>query len=207
MYIFLDYDGTLIKTSEEIFQKYYFKSFLDYTNIDDVNVINHILEATKNLIKKNDKDLNNLEFFLKEMEKITGKNKDYWYNIFWDYYMNYFQNLKKIIEPNIKLINKIKNTNHKLIFASNPVFPEIAVHHRINFINMLPENFYYISYMENSHFCKPNPNYFIEILDKLNIGFEECVMIGDSEFDKASLKAGINFIHISEEDKWEKLFM
>lgn len=207
MYIFLDYDGTLLKTPEEEFQKIYFKTFLDYIDIKDNEIITHILNATKELIMKNDKEKNNLDFYLESLEQKTGKNKNYWYTTFFDYYENAFPNLKKFVEPNFKLIDKIKNTNNKLIFASNPVFPEVAVKHRIGFIDMSIEDFYYISYMENSHFCKPNPNYFKEILENLNINPNECVMIGDTDFDKASLKAGINFIHVSEEEKWEKLFI
>ncbi|WP_303048810.1 hypothetical protein [Marinitoga sp. 1154] len=35
MYIFLDYDGTLIKNEENEFQKIYFKSFLKYTGFKE----------------------------------------------------------------------------------------------------------------------------------------------------------------------------
>ncbi|SHF07563.1 Phosphoglycolate phosphatase, HAD superfamily [Marinitoga hydrogenitolerans DSM 16785] len=205
MYIFLDYDGTLIKNKEEDFQKYYFYSFLNYTNIKDKKIIDIILECTKELIKKNDRKENNLDFYMNLLAKKTGKSQEYWYNTFFDFYEKEFPNLKNIIIPNKKLINKIKKSNHNFIFASNPVFPEIAINHRINFINLDLNDFIYISTMENSYFCKPNPNYFLDILKKLKIKPADCIMIGDTDFDRASLKVGIDFIHISEEDKWESI--
>jgi FMN phosphatase YigB (HAD superfamily) len=204
IYIFFDYDGTLIKNEEKEFQKYYFSSFLNYTGLDK-SIINIVLECTVELIKKDNNDKNNLEYYMDLMERKTGKDSKYWYNTFLDFYNNEFPKLKEIIKPNEKLINKIKNSNHKFVFASNPVFPEVAVKHRIEFINLNPNDFIYVSTMENSHYCKPNPKYFIEIINKLDIKPEDCLMIGDTEFDMASIKAGIKFIHVSEERKWDEL--
>ena len=100
----------------------------------------------------------------------------------------------------------IKSTNQKLVFASNPLFPEIATVKRIKFAGLSPDNFVYVAHMENCRFAKPNPIFFKDIMDKLNILPQECVMIGDSEFDRASEKVGIRFIHIADELEWEKLF-
>ena len=60
--------------------------------------------------------------------------------------------------------------------------------------------------MENSHFAKPNPKFFKEILNSLNLDPKNCVMIGDSDFDKASELVNIKFIHINETEEWEKYF-
>ncbi|HQO06238.1 MAG TPA: HAD family hydrolase, partial [Fervidobacterium sp.] len=92
------------------------------------------------------------------------------------------------------------------VFASNPLFPEIATVKRIKFAGLSPDNFVYVAHMENCRFAKPNPMFFKDIMDKLNILPQECVMIGDSEFDRASEKVGIRFIHIADELEWERLF-
>ncbi|KLO23439.1 hydrolase [Marinitoga sp. 1197] len=205
MYIFLDYDGTLIKNEENEFQKIYFKSFLKYTGFKEKKIMDIIYECTVELIKRVEGKENNLDYYLNSLSKKTGKSQKYWYNIFLNYYENDFPKLKEIVVPNFDLINKIKTSKHKFIFASNPVFPEIAVHHRINFIGLSPNNFIYVSTMENSHFCKPNPKYFMEVLEKLNINAKDCIMIGDTDFDRSSLKAGIEFIHINEENKWKEI--
>nr|WP_277601265.1 HAD hydrolase-like protein [Marinitoga sp. 38H-ov] len=202
--MFLDYDGTLIKNDEDEFQKYYFSSFLKYSKLEK-KIIDIVLECTIELIKKDDDKITNLEYFMNLMEEKTGKDSMYWYNIFLDFYNTEFPKLKSIIKPNDKLINKIKYSNHKFIFASNPLFPEIAVKHRIEFINLKTNDFIYISTMENSHYCKPNENYFNEIIYKLNIKPEDCLMIGDTDFDRECIKAGINFIHVSEENIWEEI--
>ncbi len=178
---------------------------MEYSKISDKNVINIILESTVELIKKNDDKENNLDYYLYLMSKKSGKDGKYWYNLFFDFYENEFPKLKKIIKPHDELLSHVKKTSHKLIFASNPVFPKIAVEKRLSFINMDFDDFEYVSYMENSHFCKPNPKFFNEILKKLNIDPKDCIMIGDSDFDRASLKAGIEFIHINEDLKWKNI--
>jgi HAD superfamily hydrolase (TIGR01549 family) len=155
------------------------------------------------LIKKNDEETNNLDYYLKIMAEKSGKNEKYWYDLFINFYENEFPKLNRIIKPNDELLEFIKKSKHQLIFASNPVFPKIAVEKRLNFIDMTFNDFEYVSYMENSHYCKPNPKFFIEIINKLKIDPKECIMIGDTAFDEASEKAGIKFIHVDEKDKWK----
>lgn len=76
MFVFLDYDGTLIKTKEEIFQENYFKKFLKHTGIKDNNIIRIILECTSELVKSTEEKENNLAFlwknFLKKQETLLS---------------------------------------------------------------------------------------------------------------------------------------
>ena len=66
-----------------------------------------------------------------------------------------------------------------LILATNPIFPAIATQSRIRWAGMLPEDFRLVTTYENSHFCKPNPNYYRQILHNLNLQPEECLMVGN----------------------------
>ncbi|HOO74735.1 MAG TPA: HAD hydrolase-like protein [Tepiditoga sp.] len=205
MFVFLDYDGTLIKTKEEIFQENYFKKFLKHTGIKDNNIIRIILECTSELVKSTEEKENNLAFFMEKLSEKAGNTSEYWYNLFMEFYESEFSSLKTVIEPNYELLEAVKSSDEKFIFASNPVFPQIAVRKRMDFIDMKEEDFLYVSFMENSKYCKPNKEYFEEVLNKLNIKSSECVMIGDTDFDKASVNAGIRFIHVDDEENWKKI--
>jgi FMN phosphatase YigB (HAD superfamily) len=70
---------------------------------------------------------------------------------------------------------------------------------------MKPEDFVYISYMENSYTTKPHKGYFENILKELNISPEKTIIIGDTDFDKAAEKVGIRFIHVENVEKWKEL--
>lgn len=197
MYIFVDYDGTLVKNSEEKFMKTYFSILSRKVKLPVEKIFNLVMDSIYEITKIEDPSKNLFERFLESISKKTGKSKDYWYNIFLDFYKNEFDELRKIIKVNKKLTNFIKNSNYKFIFASNPLFPEIAVKKRIDFANLSPENFFYIATMENSHYAKPNPKFFAEILKKISVAADKCLMIGDTENDKASEKVGIKFINVN----------
>ncbi|MDK2885709.1 MAG: hypothetical protein PWP54_267 [Thermosipho sp. (in: thermotogales)] len=206
MYIFLDYDGTLVEDRSEEFYKLYFSLLSKKSNLPFEVIHKLVMESVYETLKNNDKEITLFEKFLDIISSKSSLDKNYWINLFISFYENEFDEIKKVTVPKENIIKKIKNTNHKLIFASNPLFPKIAVEKRIKFAGLSPNEFLYVSHMENSHFAKPNPKFFEEILEKLNLQPENCVMIGDSDFDKASELANIRFIHIENNDELEKLF-
>ncbi|MBQ1228296.1 MAG: HAD-IA family hydrolase, partial [Firmicutes bacterium] len=54
------------------------------------------------------------------------------------------------------------------------------------------ELFEFMTLMDNSHFCKPNPGYYEEILDRLGLAPEECLMVGnDVQEDMSAENLGI----------------
>ena len=206
MHIFLDYDGTLIKTKEEDFTKLYLTSLAKRASMGSKHLEGLIVTITKDLIRNQNGKKNIYDQFMEKITNLSGINALKWEKIFYEYYESDFKNLKAHIIKNDKLVESVKNTKNEIIFASNALFPKIAVSVRLSFIDMKIEDFKYLAYMENSHWLKPNPKFFEEITEKNNLKPSECIMIGDSEFDKSCEKAGIRFIHVKDEYKWEKYF-
>jgi HAD superfamily hydrolase (TIGR01549 family) len=206
MHIFLDYDGTLIKTREEDFTKLYLTSLAKRANMDPKHLGRLIVTVTKELIKNQNGKKNIYDQFMKKITDLSGINALKWEKIFYEYYESDFKNLKAHVIKNDKLVESVKNTKNEIIFASNALFPKIAVSVRLSFIDMKIEDFEYLAYMENSHWLKPNPKFFKQIMEKNNLKSSECIMIGDSEFDKSCEKAGIKFIHVENEVEWKKYF-
>ena len=65
------------------------------------------------------------------------------------------------------------------MLATNPLFPPTATQSRIRWAGLTPEDFEFITTYDNSSFCKPNPDYYREILGKLNLNAGECLMVGN----------------------------
>ena len=81
----------------------------------------------------------------------------------------------------------------RLILATNPIFPQTAIESRIRWAGLEPSDFVWITTYENSRYCKPNPEYYNEILSKLNLQPEECLMVGnDVTEDMVARKVGMN---------------
>ena len=63
--------------------------------------------------------------------------------------------------------------------ATNPIFPAIATESRIRWAGLSPADFELYTTYENIGFCKPNPAYYQEILKRMDLSPEECLMVGN----------------------------
>ena len=89
-------------------------------------------------------------------------------------------------------VKKLKKDGFKLILATNPIFPAVATESRIKWAGLNKDDFLLYTTYENSHYCKPNPDYYREICEKLSLNPTECLMVGnDAEEDAAAEKLGM----------------
>ena len=78
------------------------------------------------------------------------------------------------------------------MLATNPLFPAVATHSRIRWAGLEPGDFALVTTYENSRRCKPDPDYYRDILEELGLTAEECVMVGnDACEDLAAAQAGL----------------
>ncbi|MBO5926473.1 MAG: HAD family hydrolase, partial [Clostridia bacterium] len=102
-----------------------------------------------------------------------------------------FDELKNLCGFNAKAkqtVDKIKSKGLRVALATNPVFPRIATQKRISWAGLDYTDFELCTTYENSKYSKPNLNYYKEILTKLNVKAEECLMIGNDVSDDMVVK-------------------
>ena len=75
--------------------------------------------------------------------------------------------------------NKLKCLWKCTALATNPLFPSVATQTRIRWAGLEPEDFELITTYENIRFCKPNPDYYVEILKRLGVKAKNCLMVGN----------------------------
>lgn len=79
---------------------------------------------------------------------------------------------------------------HRVALATNPIFPAVATESRIRWAGLAPETFAWYTTYENIGYCKPNPDYYREILRYLDCRAEDCLMVGnDVEEDMMAAQA------------------
>jgi len=78
-----------------------------------------------------------------------------------------------------EIIQALKKAGKRLILATNPIFPAPGTRSRMSWAGLSPEDFELITTYENSSFCKPNPAYYTQIMEKQNLKPEECLMVGN----------------------------
>ena len=54
-----------------------------------------------------------------------------------------------------RTVEVLKDKGYRLILATNPLFPPVATNTRVRWAGLKPEDFEYITYYDNSHYCKP----------------------------------------------------
>lgn len=80
----------------------------------------------------------------------------------------------------------------KVAVATNPVFPRPLVEARLRWAGIADFPFDHVTTFDNSRYCKPHPGYYRDVLRKLGLAPEECVMVGnDTEHDLGARAAGI----------------
>jgi FMN phosphatase YigB (HAD superfamily) len=78
------------------------------------------------------------------------------------------------------------------VLATNPIFPRAVIGARLAWGALDSEDFDHITAYETAHFCKPNPTFFEEILERLQLPAGVCLMVGnDTEHDLVAGQVGM----------------
>ena len=197
--ILFDLDGTLLPIDMDNFIEKYFRMlsghFADLYNPE--HFIKAVNTATENMIR-NDGQVTNKEAFEEkffELIELKGVREQEIWDRFYDFYDNLFPTLKNYFEIDklgYEIVEAAKEKDFNMIIATNPLFPRNAITARLEWIDLNPDDFQYITSYEHMHYCKPNVNYYREILDKTNLKPEDCVMVGnDMRDDMVAKKLGI----------------
>ncbi len=173
----------------------YISSALSKHGYEPERLSESIMLGTHAMIK-NDGALTNEQVFWNAFCKIYGEGAREDIKHFDRFYVEHFDKLASFTSPTLdaqKAVKLAHSLGIAVILATNPVFPKIAVHKRMAWAGLFPEEFEHITAYENSHYCKPNPNYYAEILRRTGYNAEECLMVGnDAREDTAAELLGID---------------
>ena len=182
--ILFDLDGTLLPMDQEVFVRDYLgrmAAFLAPHGYDPQSLIKAVWAGTGAMVKNDGKALNE-DVFWYVFNSILGRDAKQDLALFEEFYRTEFQKAKDSCGFNpaaVEAIRQIKDMGYRLILATNPLFPAIATHSRIRWAGLNPEDFELITTYENSRFCKPNPDYYREILGKIALDGSQCLMVGN----------------------------
>ena len=81
-----------------------------------------------------------------------------------------------------ELVEDLLNQGLLVAIATNPLFPEGATRARIVWAGLgdFIDAFAFVTHSENMHFAKPDPAYFAEVVARVGLEPDECLVIGDS---------------------------
>lgn len=182
--ILFDLDGTLLPMDNDAFTKGYFKLLaakMAPHGYEPGQLVDAIWTGTAAMVK-NDGSRSNEAAFWRSFSGVYGEKALADQPLFEDFYRNEFQAARAICGFNpaaAETIHALKAMGLRLVLATNPIFPAIATESRIRWAGLEPEDFELYTTYENIGFCKPNPDYYREILARLGLQPEECLMVGN----------------------------
>lgn len=196
--IFFDLDGTLLPMNEKQFAEGYFyllSEKMKQYGYDKDKLISTVYRGTE-LMYYNQGPMTNEDVFFSYFKSVYGEEKMKDKVYFDEFYFDDFKKTKAFCGDN-ELAKEIvlfcKEHFSKVILSTNPIFPICATKIRMSFVGLSESDFDYVTAYENSCYCKPNPMYFVDLLNKFDLKPDEVILFGNNTYEdgECALKAGI----------------
>ena len=182
--VLFDMDGTLLPMDVKNFEKLYFKTLAARVaplGYQPQALVEGIWRGTAAMITNDGSQLNG-DVFWRVFVDIFGEKAKGDVSDFDEYYRTDFVAAKAACGVNPKaaeIVKSLKNRGLTVVVATNPLFPEVAQEQRLIWSGVDRADVDFITHYDNSHFCKPNLKYYEELLLKLNLRADECLMVGN----------------------------
>lgn len=193
--VLFDLDGTLLPMQDQNrFIKLYFDSLTEYMaayGYDRDEFVAAMWHSVMSMMKNDGADTNECIFW-REFIKIYGERGAADKGIIEDFYKRDFFATKAACgytERAMEAVELVRSLGWRAVLATNPVFPRVATEARICWAGLTTQDFELITTYENSSYSKPSASYYKEILKKLGLTPEECVMVGNDTRDDMSAEA------------------
>lgn len=182
--VLFDLDGTLLPMDQEAFTKGYFKLLakkLAPFGYEPKQLVDAIWTGTAAMVK-NDGSRTNEEAFWEKFTQIYGDKALADKPLFEEFYEKDFNAAKAFCGYNpeaAETVHQLQKKGYRIVLATNPLFPAVATQARTRWAGLEPSDFALYTTYENIGFCKPNTAYYWEILNRLGVKPEECLMVGN----------------------------
>ena len=186
--ILFDLDGTLLRFTQKAFIDKYFAELskvFDRIGLDADRAAKAVWAGTEAMTLNDGNCFNKERFWdsfggamgiggarLEEIEAACDS-----------FYANEFNAVKSIVDQSDipkRIVWKLKQKGYNLVLATNPLFPFCGVKTRLAWCELDECTFSLVTHYGNSKFCKPNLEYYREILAKISKAPQQCRMIGNN---------------------------
>ena len=182
--ILFDLDGTLLPMDQDVFIKAYFGGLatkLVPYGYEPEQLIKGIWAGTNAMIE-NDGRMTNEEAFWQTFSMLLGPDVRKDEPIFDEFYHKEFQFVALSCghaPQAAQTIAYLKERGCRVVLATNPIFPAVATKSRMKWAGLNELDFTLVTTYENSRHCKPNPDYYRDILAATGETPENCIMVGN----------------------------
>lgn len=195
--VLFDLDGTLLPMDQDVFIKAYFGALatkLAPYGYEPQQLINAVWAGTAAMVK-NDGSRTNEAAFWDAFAGLMGEEARKDEPLLDDFYRNEFRFVAAscgYAPEAAEVISFMKEKGCTVVLATNPIFPAVGTRARMQWAGLQEADFALVTTYENSRHCKPNPDYYRDILETIGEDAENCIMVGnDTTEDMVARELGM----------------
>lgn len=196
--VLFDLDGTLLPVEMDFFLKHYMDAIAAaFDGVMERSAFQKaLIGATQETIQNLDPSMGNLDAFAVAFTRRSGLPWESVWRTIQRYYVEDYPLLRKHVPPcgttAQEVVRRCIDNGWDVVLATQPIFPEIAVRERMRWCGIEELPWLFISNLDNMHFCKPNLEYYREVLDATGLDPARCVMVGnDMQEDMVAKRLGM----------------
>ncbi len=186
--VLFDLDDTLLGNKLDNFMQHYFALLGKHahTIMAPQQFIAELLVCTRAMITSTDTSLTNRDVFWQTFAQRNGVDDIDGLEAYFDqFYRDTFPQLRTQTQCRnsaARLVQYCLDQALQVVVATNPVFPTIAIEHRLEWAGVSVRDFPFalVTTYSNMHSTKPHLSYYQEILDRIGCEPEAALMVGDS---------------------------
>ena len=193
--ILFDMDGTLLPMDNDVFTKEYLKLLAEAVaplGYEYASMCRAMWKGVAAMVQ-NDGSRRNCEAFWEVFGKALNVDCQAHIPYFDEFYTKDFHKAIAFTQPTDKArlaVDTAKRHAKQTVLATNPLFPRVAVVSRLSWAGLREEDFDLITDYENFGTCKPNPEYYRQIVEQIGVDPARCLMVGNNaEEDIAAAQA------------------
>lgn len=189
--LLIDLDDTLLINSMDTFIPAYLHKLGEQLNgyADPKAMTRELLSATQSMIKNDSPDSTLKDTFDRQFYPALGLDYDQVQPTIEEFYRDKFPTLKVLTglrQDAVEMVKQAIELGYGIAIATNPLFPLSDIEQRLEWAGFPVDDnlFQLVPSYSTSHFAKPNPAFFAEILGQIGWPEGPVVMVGnDHEAD------------------------
>lgn len=202
--VFFDLDGTLLPMDTDTFMKAYLKTLGEFMAAHDIdaNLGMKALFAGVKAMAENNGASTNAAVFWRVFEQLTGISAQQAEPLFMRYYEGPFNDIAALATPNpasAQAVRTLKEKGYRVAVTTMPMFPLQAVHARIRWAGLFPDDFEFVTDYETNTAIKPNPRFYEEALERIGLPADDVLMVGNhTREDGLATRVGLDFFLVTD---------
>jgi FMN phosphatase YigB (HAD superfamily) len=195
--VFFDLDGTLLDVEINGFISAYIEGLAGHFSdvVQRYTFSSALREAMLALLAGEAGFNSNEKLFFAVLRQRLGIDAELFFDRLENYCADGLVDLRPFIRPlplARRILDQCRARNLKVVLATNPVFPRSIIDARLVWGGLAEFPFDLVTSIENTRYCKPDPRYFSDLLNRFDLSPKETLMVGnDTEHDLAACTVGM----------------